>query len=138
MADVLKAGIITAVKADAGLGALIGDRIYSDMATQDIALPYVTIQRRGDTGIHHQTGVTGKVLSRIQFNVWALTSDSRSAVSEALRDLFDGAIRQTFGAANCDGVVNTNNIDVVEDKGADGSQIFIYGVHMDFEFSHNR
>ena len=137
MSDPLKAGIVTAIKADAGLGALIGDKIYADKAPQNVTLPYITYQIVTEEGVHHQTGITSLASTDIQFSVWAATASSRFDIKDALRVLFDGKIHQTFGSAFCQRVINTNNNDTIESQ-EDGSQNFSYGVFMDFEFWHNR
>jgi hypothetical protein len=137
MADTLKAGIYSALSGSAAIGALVGDEIYPDRAPQDTTLPFITYFVVSEEGVHHQAGVGDKARTTIQFTVWASSATSRSAIKQALRDEFDGQIRQTFGSSFCMSVRNTNNNDVTEDP-IDGSQNFSYGSHMDFEFWHIR
>ncbi len=137
MADTLKAGIYTTLSGSAAIGALVGDEIYPDRAPQDASLPYITYFVVSEEGVHYQQGVGDKARTNIQFTVWATSSESRSSIKQALRDEFDGQIRQSFGSSFCMSVRNTNNTDTTEDPD-DGSQNFSYGSHMDFEFWHVR
>lgn len=137
MTDTLKAGIFTAMNADSTLTALLVDRIFPDRANQTDSLPYITYNIRTELGVHHQTGVDGLALTEVQFSIWAASSESRQSVKDAVRDLFDGKIRQTFGSSFCPSVRNTSNTDTTDDP-EDGSQNFAFGVFMDFEFWHQR
>ena len=137
MTDTLKPGIVTAINADATLTALIGTRIYPDRASEKEPLPYVTFHIVIETGVHHQLNVSKYALTQMQFSVWATSSVERQAIKDALRALFDGKVRQTFGTSFNASVRNTNNLDTVEDP-IDGSQNFTFGTFMDFEFWHIR
>lgn len=137
MTAALKEGIFTVLSADPGLSGLVGDNIYPDRADQKQSFPYITYQIASEQGVHHLVGVDTLALIEIQFNVWAGTPDSRSAVQDALRVLLDGTIRTSFGAAFVARVWNTNNVDTTEGPD-EGSQNFAYGVFMDFNFWYRR
>jgi hypothetical protein len=137
MSDTLKAGIYTAMAAEVTITNLVSTNIYPDSAPEDIAMPYITYQVTSELGEPYQLGVSAIADTDIQFNVWAATSESRSAIKAAIRIFFDGSIRQTFGSSFCQSVRNTNNIDTVENPD-DGSQNFSYGCFMDFKFWHSR
>ena len=137
MTDTLKAGIFTAMSAEATITALVGTRIYPDRAPQGDTLPYITFDSPTEGGVPFQEGVADLAETEIQFNIWAATSESRSAVKQAVRAFFDGKIRQTFGSSFCPSVRNTNNTDTIEEP-EDGSQNYIFGVFMDFKFWHTR
>lgn len=137
MSGLLKEGIFTVLSAHAPLTALIGTRLYPGKASQDEPLPYITYTSPTESGIPHQTGVGNKALTEIQFTIWAKNSPERGDIQKVLREFFDGNIRQTYGTVFCQSVRNTNNTDT-EDDPDDGSQDFAFGVHMDFNFWHNR
>ena len=137
MTDTLKAGIFTSMAAESTITDLVGQRIYPDRAPQGDTLPYITFDSPTEAGVHHQTGVTRLAETDIQFKIWAATSESRSAVKQAVRAFFDGKTRQTFGSSFCQSVRNTNNQDSIEEP-EDGSQNYIFGVFMDFKFWHTR
>jgi hypothetical protein len=137
MSDGLKEGIFTVLSAEGTITTLVGDRIYPDRADQENPLPYITYQLDSEQGLPHMTGVADKARTLIQFNVWAASSESRSAVQDALRVFLDGKIRVTFGSVFIQSIRNTNNVDTTKDP-IDGSQNFKFGVFMDFDFWHSR
>ncbi len=137
MSGELKEGIFTVVTADAGLTALIVDRIYPDIADQKKQMPYITYQMESQEGVPHMTGVSGLARTEIQFTIWAATAESRSAVVKALRLLFDGKVRQTLGTVFVQISRNTGNIDTKENPD-DGSQNVVFGTFSDYSFWHNR
>ena len=137
MADTLEAGIYTTLAADAALGAIVGDNIFPEKASEEVSLPYIVFTTSTEEGVHNQVGGGSLALTQIQFTVWAESSVVRLSVKEALRTIFDGKIRQTFGSSFCASVRNSNNTNVTEAPD-DGSQNYQFGVHMDFNFWHER
>ncbi len=137
MSDTLKAGIYTALTGEASITGLVGLRIYPDQASETAALPYIVYQAPSDLGVHHLLGVTTLASTEIQFNVWAATSSSRTAVKNALREFLDGSIGVTFGSTFIKHIENTNNVDTKEDP-VNGSQNGNFGSFMDFDFWHRR
>lgn len=137
MSGDLKEGIYATVIADAGLSALIVDRLYPDIIDQKRTMPYITYQMESQEGVPHMAGVSGLARTEIQFTIWAATPESRSAVLKALRLLFDGKVRQTLGVVFVQISRNTGNIDTKENPD-DGSQNAVYGTFSDYSFWHNR
>lgn len=137
MSDSLKADIRTAILAEGSLSALIDTRVYQEHAPETAPMPYIIITNPTEEGVYHQTGVSGLALTELEFTIWAVTPESRTAVRNALRDFLNVIIRQTLTSTFCYRIWNTNNIDTKE-KPDEGSQNFSFGVIMDFDIWHNR
>lgn len=129
----LKEGIFTVLAADGTLSALVGDRIYPDVADQKKILPYIVYELDSENGVPHMTGVAALAQATVQFTVWASTSISRTAVNDALRALLDGDIRQAFGGVDVSVIRNINATDTKQ-VADDGSQNWNLGTFNDYEF----
>lgn len=65
----------------AALGALLGDRVYPDIAPHGVAKPYATYQQVGGQSVTFlEGGIGSKRNARIQVNVWATTRQSANAL----------------------------------------------------------
>lgn len=133
MTAALKAGIFTELSGDAGLIALVSERIYPDVADQKDKLPYIVFEVDSEEGVHNMLGNAPLARTNIQFTVWAATSKSRSDVNDALRVLLDGKIGVALGAAQVRVIRNTNAVDTREVPD-DGSQNWNYGTFNDYDF----
>ncbi len=94
----LKDGIFAYLNADAGLTALVADRIFPDSAPTSAALPYITFERTGSEHVRSFKSASGLAHARIAFDVWAATSVSRENVTEALREAVDSFQAGTWGS----------------------------------------
>ncbi len=61
------------LEAQAGLSALIGDRLYYVTAPQDVAEPYVVFFKVSSVREHSHDGASNLATSRFQFSVFAQT-----------------------------------------------------------------
>lgn len=118
---------------DAGLSALVSDRIYPDVTDQKRILPYIVFELDSEQGTPHMTGVATLAQATVQFTVWAATSLSRTSVNDALRALLDAEIRQPFGGVDVSVIRNTNATDTKQPPD-DGSQNWALGTFNDYEF----
>ena len=132
MTAALKEGIFTKLSADAPLIALVGDRIYPDVADQKKKLPYIVYEVDSEQGVPHMTGGGTLELTSVQFTVWATSSASRSAVNDALRTLLDHKIGLALGSANTRSIRKTNGVDTQEKPDA-GNQNWIFGTFNDYD-----
>ena len=136
----LKGELYTKLVADVALNALIGTRLYPDIADQTTTMPYITYSDQTQETTHHLTGVSTSGFSSVtvQFSVWAATPTSRSNVEAALRIALDGKHKQAFGSIWINSIKYTNGVDSPTDA-ADGSQDNrVFGKFMDFEIIHER
>jgi len=76
--------------ADAGLSALVADRISWVIAPQGIARPNVTLNHVSGVPGYTLGGPSGVVESRVQADCWALTYAGARAVSRALKAKLSG------------------------------------------------
>lgn len=86
-------GLVSYLKAYAGLTALVSTRVYPFMIPQGATLPCVTYQRI-DTPrylAHGDAGATGTLARpRFQLNAWAATLSEAMAVAYQLRAALNG------------------------------------------------
>lgn len=137
MSNTLKADVYTALTGETSITNLVSLRIYPGKVSETAQLPYISYSVPNERGVHHLNGVNTLAKAEIQFDVWAESSVSRTAVANALREFLDGSVKVTFGSTNINKIENTNNVDTEEDP-INGSQNGNLGVFMDFEFWYRR
>lgn len=95
----IEEGLVYHLKANAGLIALVSDRVYVNRLPQTVGMPAITIQRISTPRVHsHDTsGATGTARPRIQIDAWGTTYTSCKAVTDAIRAAING-YRGTMGA----------------------------------------
>lgn len=84
-----EAAIIAALKANAGVSALAGDRIILWGAKQGLTYPYVTVQRATTQGAGHLAGPSSLDWPLLQIDVWGSEALSALATAEAIRTAID-------------------------------------------------
>lgn len=88
--------------ADAGLTALVDNRVNWNARPQAQASPSVVLNRVGGTPAYSMTGASGLVQSRIQIDAWGKTFSSVIGVSRALKEALSG-ISATVGGIRFQG-----------------------------------
>ena len=79
--------------ADANITALVGTRIYQDMAPAGSALPRITFSLGGEDYVEQLQGAAADLVhTTIQVDCWAATPDSTTTIAEALRQSLQGFI----------------------------------------------
>jgi hypothetical protein len=63
--------VIAALKANAALAALVGTRISIFGGQQNVAFPYVTVQRISTAGTAHLNGPATLEWPRLQIDAWS-------------------------------------------------------------------
>ena len=83
-----------------GVTALVGTRIFQDVADKGTDVPYVVFFLTGEDTQDHQGGAAGLVRTTIRFEVYGVTSDSSNAVQEAIRQELHGLRNVDFDTVN--------------------------------------
>ena len=110
----IEQGIGDELKANQGLAAQIGQRVYpTGQLPQNATLPYVSYQRYATTRIRHQGGRSGIAQASFQFDCIAETHLAAVQVADALFDALD-----EFKGAIGDGTVSVVHC-VADDERAD-------------------
>lgn len=92
-----KSDLYNFLKNNAGLTALVGDRIYPIAAAVNASFPYLTVRRIRSEHDHHMANASGLNKQGIEINCFDADPLTLEAVSEALRNLLDG-YRGTIGS----------------------------------------
>lgn len=113
----IETAIQSALSADAGVAALVGDRIYYTRAIQDTAKPYIVFSKVGGVRMHTHQGAAGLVHARFQFSAFAETYIAAKNVQVEVQDVLQG-FQGTLGGAGGVEVYTChyeNEIDFYED-----------------------
>ncbi len=87
---VIEEALYSHLAADAGVSALVGDRIYPTLAPQEAELPYLVYQRVSGPRVRSHGGPSGLAHPRFQITGAAETYPSLRAVMNAVRAALDG------------------------------------------------
>lgn len=82
--------ITAAIEDDATLAAIIGDRVYADVAPSTAATPYVVFQTISGRGETTHDGNRNLGFPLIQFSAWAATKAQAINIGNAINTLVDG------------------------------------------------
>lgn len=89
MADI-EAAVYSILTADSTLAALVGTRVYPQVAPQDVALPYVAYERISTSRVYsHSPGVSQLARARFQFTAGSTSYSDVRAVVNAVRGALD-------------------------------------------------
>lgn len=106
----LEAAFVAHVGSCERLTALVGTRVYEEVAEQDAAMPYIVYQIiGGDRPSYSFDGANGQVENRLQVNLWAASGVKRRALADTFRNALDG-FRGTWAGTEIQSVF-------VEDEG---------------------
>jgi hypothetical protein len=89
----MEESLVSYLKAASGITALIGAnpvRIYWTLAPQNVAKPYVTLQRVSGNRDMHMMGPSGLVESRVQIDCYGLTYAASKGVARAVEARISG------------------------------------------------
>jgi len=76
--------------ANAGVTALVGERVFVTVAPQDAALPLVVLKRVSTPRVYAQTGPSGLAWPRVQITARAARQAEAVAVAKAVRQAVSG------------------------------------------------
>ena len=132
----LEQGLITYLKTDSSLMALVGNgdspvtaRIYPLLMPQNYTTPAMTYQRISGPRLQHLDGPAGRAMPRIQFDIYADSYSGAKAIGDALRSALDGytGLMDTV-------IVDKCTLETEFDGYTDDTET--YRISMDFKFSH--
>lgn len=111
-------------------------RIFPDVAPTSAERPYVTFQIISDTPQHHKGGAAGLTSLLLQTDVWASSSPSRRAVTDALTNALDGLRQTRVGEITVRSMTLENRAASFEEPTND-SQQGTYRMRMDWRIWHD-
>ncbi len=83
----IKAGLYSYLTSKALLTALVGSRIYPDVAPQGATIPYLTFIVADSIPTKHLQGASALADDMVTIKIHASTSEERDSVKEALRNI---------------------------------------------------
>jgi len=87
----MEAALTSLLLADAGLTALVGDRVHWLRLPQEVDVkPYINLQRVSGARDYTMAGASGYAMGRVQADVWGLTYGSVKATAQALLAALSG------------------------------------------------
>ena len=88
----IEEGLAAFLKANTGIAALVGDRVYLNKLPQTVTPPALTFRRVDGPRVntHDVSGSAGTAHPRFQFDAWGVTSASCKAVTDAVRSALQG------------------------------------------------
>lgn len=95
----IQEALVSVLEGSAAVAALVGDRIYPEVAEQGAPLPRVTYQRVSALRSWDMGGPSGLVESRFQFDAWGDTYARMVQLVEAIRTALDGFAGAPLGVA---------------------------------------
>jgi len=124
----IESELLTRLKADGALAALVVARIYPGLLPQKPTFPAVSYRRVSGVRVHNLDGASGRATPRFQFDSWAETKSGVLALATAVREALNGYI----------GVLTTLNVVIrIENEFDDyDEEIRKHRVIQDFIISH--
>ena len=110
----IEEALVQLLREDADVSAIVGARIYPQIAPQNSPFPRIVYQRVTTTHIEHMQGSSGLARALIQVDSYSPNYDEAKALSEAIRLLLQPVRSAT----------------VVIGDGTDAKNYFIGGIHL--------
>lgn len=85
----LEESVVDILTGHGGLAALVSDRVGPAPLAQGSSLPAISYLRVSTLTVHAHSGNVGLLRTRLQFDVWAASAASASAVVAQLRDALE-------------------------------------------------
>lgn len=86
----LRDGLVAHLRANAGVAALVGTRIYHEAMPQQVTLPAVAYAKTSVDRFRTLSGLSSLVQARVAVDVWGSTSAEVLAVAAAVKLALDG------------------------------------------------
>ena len=77
--------LLRTLREDAGLSALVGNKVFALVIPQGTKLPCITFQRLGGMPANTLSGASGLEEIDLQIDVWARDYDEAKAIAKAVR-----------------------------------------------------
>lgn len=125
----LERALFARVTGDAAVSALIGDRLFPNVAPLGTDAPFATYQRISATRVRSLTQRSGLAMARMQLDCMAETYAGARALADAVRQALDGF----RGAAGSPPVtIEASSIQSDQDLYEDAAEPPLHRVSMDF------
>lgn len=125
-------GIFPHLSADAGVSALVADRIYPVILPQKPTYPAITFGKVSGLRAPNLSGPSGLARPRISISSWGLTYKSAKDVATAVRQAMDG-FSGLMGSVRVKSVTIDNEFDLFEDD----DNVNVFRTLQDFFISHD-
>ena len=120
--------------ADSTLNALIGTKLYPQIAPPTITKPYIVYYKVSGDTINIMSMASGVATSVFQFNIWAESYSSAKSVAKALRNKLD-SYNDASASVPIQATIFLNEGDLFVDTEVEQQQY--YGIHQDYEITYN-
>lgn len=131
----IESALYSYLSTKASVTAVVGIRIYPQVAPDSAAYPFITYNVTNEQHDHSMGGATGLANPSIQIDVWAETVANRVAIAEVVRNALDG-FRGNMGTENLNirncFLQNRSNFNESDGEG----KTPIYRSSMDFSIWH--
>lgn len=127
----METAIFALLSGDAGVASIAGDRIFPQIAPEDVDSPFVTYQRISGPRIKSMDGPSRLAQPRIQIDAYAESYAQVKALSLAIRKRLDG-YRGTVSGVRIGGISLETDQDFLEDN----MDPKLHRVSMDFFVMH--
>lgn len=132
----LKAGLISAIKADAALAAIVGGRVMPNFVAKSATRPCIVVRVVSDVRGRVLAGHTTERIARVLIEI----QDSRDATVEALARRLDAFLQEfttggTLGGCHVRTCLQVNEVDT-RDANADGTDTGIFRRLIDYRFAY--
>lgn len=115
----------------AGLTAVVGARIYPNIAPPDADAPFVTYQRVSGERLRSLGGAIGYAMPRFQLDAWA----GRYATAQAVAAQLRAALVDYTGTPDSGTVIHSVMLENDQDLYDDGAKL--HRVSLDFRIEHS-
>lgn len=133
----IMSAIIDELENDAGVAAIVSDRISANQANQGAALPYIVVDRIGNDHFHNATSASGMASPTFQVTCWETEQGKNETLATAVREALDG-FKGTMGSGGDTANVRTcwlgSEVDLQDDR--KGNKFSAHGTAMDFDIMH--
>lgn len=132
----IESALYNELSTTAEVTAVVGTRIYPQIAPESVAYPFITYSVITDNPEHHMGGAAGLTHVTMQIDVWAETIAERVSISEVIRNDLDGRTG-TMGAEALDirSCFLINRANFIESD-AEGKSAPVFRSSMDFSIWH--
>ena len=131
----IEAGLFSQITDTAGVSALVGDRVYPNMAPQEPTFPFIVYLRTATSRPTPHDGSAGVAFATIAVKCVDLEYKAVKELAEEVRLALDG-VTSPIGTYTAMGIVIENEYDD-PDPPQSGEEVPIFAVRMDVRIGYN-
>ena len=135
MSNILPA-VVSILKSDAGVTALVGSKVYGDFMPEDVQKPALLAYITSEVAENCFDGFVGFENARVRVEAYGLTSESADEVAESARNALNGLIGTYYGTPIKGVSQATGKIHLV-DIPNDGTDRWQFRTAQSFEIAYN-